>query len=356
MALEHRILVAGFNYENPKNPMFLQCCNNRMTRFLEKSSHPDDLVFTLFDVAGGTVRQSRVDTKTKRRGWTDLPGFSFKTVTTANYSKFVVGNENHFDTNPDKIMSITDVYTFVQSIGTGTEKGTVEELNFFSHGWMGGPILVNSFDATANDPSKPRDPADKDARYLKDFIAPNMDATAILNFNAAFSGDGFVWTWGCSFARSLNVVLSRLFSTHLLKTTPLNKLKDTDKVTLDFSDDAKPPTPDDDFNVIVHSYFPGGKLSHNSYTITVTIKQIKELLQQRMGATYTAWLSNATGISSIGALPGTYADGEKNVRLPQMVIPQRKPPYDDDLSRSVKFYITVAGATQDPENRGYGQY
>jgi len=352
MAIEHRILVAGFNYENPSNPMFLQSCNNRMTRFLQKGPHPENMVFTLFDVAGGTLQQSKVDPKTKRRDWTKLK--TFTPVTTANYSSFKVGQENHFDTKPAGVISVTDVYSFVQDIGNGADKGTVEELNFFSHGWMGGPILVNSFEDDAIAKTPKRDPNDKDAR-TKDFNDVNMNADARLKFNAAFSGTGFVWTWGCSFARVANIILSRLFSTPLFRRTPWGKLKDTDKFTLDFSDDAKPPSADDDFNAIV-KLLPGGRLSHNSYTVTVTLKQIKDLYLRMINATYTAVLSGQTGISSIGALPGTYADGEKKVPLPQMIVPQSSPPYDDNLSRTIKFYTTYMAVFEDPENRGYGQF
>ncbi len=354
MATQHFILVAGFNYENDKNPTFLQSCNNRMTRTLEKASAPESMIFTLFDVAGGTVTQSKVDPKTKRRGWTKLQ--TFTAVTRANYSSFKVGVENHFDTKPAGIMSITDVYKFVEDIGASSDKGTVEELNFFSHGWMGGPILVNSFDPTSDDPSQPRNPNDKDARIFKDFVPPTMDATALVNFNTAFAGDGFVWTWGCSFARAAHVVLSQLFKTSKYRTTPPAKIKDTDKFTLDFSEDAKTPSPTDDFNTIVNTLLPGGKKSGRSYTITVTFKQIKDLFHLELDSAYAAVLASSTNITGIGAMPGTYADTEKNVRLPQMLVPQRMPPYDDDLSATVKFYTTFMGMSLDPENRGYGQF
>jgi len=354
MSIQNILLVAGFNYENARNPTFLQSCNNRMARLLEKSRSSTDMVFTLFDVAGGVIMQSQVDPKTKKRSWNEMQRFTG--VTTANYSSFVTGKENRFDTNASGVMSITDVYKFVQTIGAGSDKGTVIELNFFSHGWMGGPILVNSIDAAPGDASKPRDPGDKDARRWKDFIAPNMDATALANFRAAFAATGIVWTWGCSFYRAAHIVLSQLFKTSKFRSTPPAKIKDTDKFTLDFSDDDPNP-----FNEIVNEILPGGKRSGRSYTVTVTFLRIKDAFDSLLSDNYSATIATVipSGATTFGALPGTGADYEeldKNVRLPLMVVPTRMPPFSNDFSKSLLFYKNHMTVQFDPEHRGYGAF
>lgn len=354
MPVQNFVLVAGFNYENDKNPSFLQDSNNRMTRLLAKAASADDMVFTIFDVGAGKVTQSAVTPPVKKRAVTTLQ--TFTAVTRANYSRFVVKEQNHFDTKPAGIMSITDVYEFVQKIGAGTDHGTLMELSFFSHGWAGGPILVNSFESTANDPGKPRDPDDKDARIFKDFIAPTMDTTALSNFRAAFASSGIVWTWGCSFVRAGHVVLSQLFKSKKFKSTPPGEIKDTDKFTLDFGEDAKTPSPDDDFNIIANVILPGGKLSGRSYTVTKTFAEIKAAFKSLIDNTYSAKIAAATGATTFGALPGTYADEEKNVKLPLMVVPTKIPPYDDNLTANLTFYKTYMGVKLDPENRGYGTF
>jgi hypothetical protein len=201
---------------------------------------------------GGVIKQSKVDAKTSRRVWSDLQTFS--RVTAANYSGFTTGEENTFNKNPSGVMSITDIYALIQGIGGGADKGTVIELSFFSHGFMGGPILVNSFDTT-NDPVI-RDSDDKDARQSKDFQAPTMDAKALGNFKAAFADSAVVWIWGCVFNSAVNKVLGRLFKTSKFRSTPPGKLKDTEKFTLDFSEDNPKPSPDDDFNTIVGTILP----------------------------------------------------------------------------------------------------
>jgi hypothetical protein len=355
MAIQHVLLVAGFNYENAGNPVFLQCCNNRMTRLLSKSKSSDDLVFTLFDVGGGVIQQSKVDPVTKKRSWKVLQNLT--AVTKANYSKFVTGEENQFDKNPSGVMSITDVYAFVQSIGAGPEKGTVLELSFFSHGFMGGPIIVNSFDHSGSPTA--RDPNDKDGRRLKDFIAPNMDATALANFRGAFASPAVVWIWGCVFFRALNIILSQIFKTSKFRTTSPGKLKDADRFTLDFSEDDPHPSADDDFNTVVRIL--GGTPSKKSFTKTVSLLDIKTILDEKMTDAYAAAISRVmpAGVTVFAALPGTgtdYEELDKSVRLPLMLVPRRSPPYPNDFSRSVTFYKNYLDSALDPENHGYGAF
>jgi hypothetical protein len=353
MATQNVILVAGFNYENANNPAFLDSCNNRMTRLLAKSTAAADMVFTLFDVGGGLVKQSAVNSATKKRAWTNVK--TFTAVTTANYSPFVTGQQNHFNQSPAGIMSITDVYAFVQNIGGGADKGTLAELSFFTHGWQGGPILVNTRDPTSLDPTQPRNADDKDARLFKDFIAPTMDTTPLANFKGAFSPTGIIWTWGCSFVRAGHIVLSRLFKTSKFRSTPSGKIKDTDTFDLDFS--VSKPTPTlQDFNSIVNDILPGGTVHGNNYTVTKSFLDIKNAFKTLMANTYSAKISAATGAKVFAALPGTYADQEKGVKLPLMLVPTKAPPYDDNLTANLAFYKTVLGVILDPENRGYGTF
>jgi hypothetical protein len=352
MPIQNVMLVAGFNYENAKNPVFLERCTNRMARMLNSRSTSGELVFTLFDVGGGLIRQSSVDPKTKNRSWIELSRFT--PVTTANYSSFVTGQENEFDQNSLGTMSITNVYDFVKDIGAGPNKGTLLELSFFSHGWSGGPILVNSFESKAQ--TTGRDPADKDARLWKDFVTPYMDATELAKFRAAFAATGIVWTWGCAFYRPANIILSRLFKTSKYSSTPPSAIKDTDKFTLNFSEDTTKPRGKADFDDIVNDLLPGGKLSGRSYSITATFRTIKNAFKTLVADTYSTQVAAATGAKTFGALPGTSADYEKSVRLPLMVIPTRKPPYDDNFTPNLKFYKTHLGVQIDPENRGYGAF
>jgi hypothetical protein len=359
MATQNIILVAGFNYENARNPTFLQSANNRMSRLLAKSKSSADLVFTLFDVGGGVIKQSKVDPKVGKRSWNEIKRFN--SVTTANYSSFVTGKENVFDKNPSGVMSITDIYSFVQDIGAGSDKGTVTELSFFTHGFMGGPILVNSFEGTSFIGSASRDSDDKDARQVKDFIAPTMEPAALAKFTAAFADTSIVWIWGCVFNAAANRVLGRLFKSSKFRSTAPGKIKDTDKFTFDFSEDDPAPSPDDAFNNIVNLMLPGGKLSGRDYTVNVTFQKIKDSFERTMSRTYADKISKAilSGGIVFAALPGTgtdYEELDKNVRLPLMVVPTRMPPFSNNFSQSLLFYKTYLNIGFDPENRGYGAF
>src|SRR5690606_7934274 len=107
----------------------------------------------------------------------------------ANYDVVKSGKETyyHFKNNQFTTMSIVDIYKTVQEIGKNEPKSLVE-LSFFSHGWMGGPILVNSFDdrqlhipvvGRIPVPNGFRDPDDRDPRTALDFIPPNMSPAAL---------------------------------------------------------------------------------------------------------------------------------------------------------------------------------
>lgn len=375
MPTKNVLLVAGYNYENDLNPNFPKYCNNRMIRLLAKSKAPHDLVFTIFDVGGGVIKQNKADPKTKKRSWSELK--KFNKVTRANYEDYKRGIENHYITipdddpkfKPDGVMSIVDVYEFVQNIGSGSDKKSVIELSFFSHGWAGGPILVNSFDDNSSDPTKKRLTNDKDARQWKDFVAPTMDAAALDNFISAFSPSGLIWIWGCSWDLAVHKTLSALFKTSKYRKSPPGKLKDTDKFTLHFSEDSKPPVSYDWFNNIVRNFLPGGTLkghvvladdksiSGTEYTVTQTFQEIKDKISRRADfQNYSANIAIATMVDTYGALPGTYTDEEKGVLHPLMIIPNRIPPYSDDLRATLYFYKTYMKSTFDPENRGYGHF
>ena len=95
-------------------------------------------------------------------------------------------------------MGIAEVYRYIENIGR-LRPGTLEELSFLSHSFWGGPITFNTQEVSpyqlgdAND--NQRDPADRDARFWKDFNSTNMPNKA--QFVAAFSATPLVKVWGC---------------------------------------------------------------------------------------------------------------------------------------------------------------
>src|SRR5262249_51766217 len=127
--------------------------------------------------------------------------------------------------------SIKDVYAFVNQIGA-KEPGTLAEPSIFSHAYYEGPILVNSSDSGQ---SIARDPDDKDGRYKKDFIPPDMLAKDLALFQKAFASGGSIWIWGCDASKVYAYVFDKVAKTQKYKTTAPGKLRDTHVFTFEFT-------------------------------------------------------------------------------------------------------------------------
>jgi hypothetical protein len=351
------VLVAGFDHER-SGVDFEQLALNRMALLIERHrlaqarAKASALMamqtaprFVLFDVKSGIVRRSEVWKPKGERKWTEIARFN--PVSAANYS----GGGHVFDTDPAGVLSITDVYRHVQQIGR-TEPGSLAELSVLSHGWVGGPILVNSFDRTAPGTLE-RDPDDRDARADKDFEPPNMDAAAKADFQKAFATDAFVWTWGCVFANSPRQVLHRVVNARKYRRAGSRTLPDTETFKLSFSQEHA-----DTFFDVDPAFFPArGADGKFPLTFTRTLADIKTFLSGRLGATYCQSIAIAAQVPCFGALSGTYADYEKGRRSNKvMLIPTKKPPYADDFAGYIRFYTKYLKRELDPEGRHYGRY
>lgn len=90
------------------------------------------------------------------------------------------------------ISHIKQVYAHLDNVGRNAP-GSVRELSFFSHGWVEGPILVNTYDR--REPwDRRRSANDYDPR-MKDFDPPNLSKWSKLP--AAFHPQGEFRSWGC---------------------------------------------------------------------------------------------------------------------------------------------------------------
>jgi hypothetical protein len=87
-----------------------------------------------------------------------------------------------------------------------------------------------------------------------------------------------------------------------------------------------------------------------------TFAEIKAFFISMLNNTYFHILALVSKVPCFAAFPGTYADYEKGVSLPLMVVPTKVPPYSDNFIRSIQFYTTYFGLALDPEGRHYGRY
>jgi hypothetical protein len=350
------VLVAGFDYQQ-EGVDFAAIALNRMRLLIRRHEAAQRAAnaplgrmiqtaprFVLFDCRSGLVRHA---TATARAKWTWTELARFKPVGPANYSSRTDGR-HVFDTDQAGTLSITDVYEHVRGIGK-TEPGSLGELSFLSHGWMGGPILVNSWDG-AGAATHARDPNDKDARMWKDFVAPTTDDTSRAEFRSAFAGDGHVWVWGCAFANGPRQLMHRVLSSAKYRHAPLGRISGAEKFRLTFEREHAEAFFQYD------SFFPN-RGADNEYPLTFerTFAEIKAYFGRQLG-TYCKAIAGAAGVPCFGALPGTYADYERGVAQPVMVIPTRKPPYADDFTRPIQLYTTYLGVHLDAEGRHYASY
>jgi hypothetical protein len=354
------MLVAGFDYER-SGVDFQSIAMHRLERLLRKHAAASKTAkltpaqmadtaprFIVVDVKSGTIRKRLMDSNGKW-AWTDVA--SFDPVSSANYTP-IPGSPRHvFDRNQAGRMSIMDIHAHVRELGR-TEPGSLAELSFFSHGWVGGPLLVNSDEGAAFKGQPDRDPDDKDPRMVKDFTGAQMDATGRAEFRAAFDTDGFMWAWGCAFANAPRQVLHQVLNSRKYRTNKLGELKDEDTFHFDFSRAHA-----EQFFEKIPSFFPA-RNADGTFPLKFerTFAEIKAFFVSMVNNTYFHLLALVANVPCFAALPGTYADYEKGVSLPLMVVPTKVPPYSDNFLRSIQFYTTYFGLALDPEDRHYGRY
>jgi hypothetical protein len=350
------IILIGFDYQGG-GVDFASIARNRQKRLL--AAIPQ-ITVTLMDVGAGTKVVSAMTL-----GPSGIPVRTVTTATThsrvtsANYSTGL-GHHAKFDQDQGGRMSITDLYAAIQTIGADrATASSLIEVSVFSHGRMGGPILVNSDDHRTG--SMDRDADDKDARIWKDFVPPNMSAAQLTAFQAAFAPTGVWWSWGCAFTYSYRQVTHRFINSPLYKRNPVGTLKDSDRMTFSFPQEMAQAIYEDDLTFFPQTKWASGRKvgKFKDLRFERTVKEIKEFFLRGVDDTYHRAVRRAAGISVRGALLGTYADYESNdrsIKLPLMEIPRNVRIFGTDFTRYLTMWTKVLGFTLDTEGHGYGVF
>jgi len=350
------ILVAGVDYEF-NGVDFRLFCDNRMKRLAARNKKNEDLTFRILDVRKGEVTTHELTFPMGKRveKITKLTPSPFKGISKANYDRTVVAGETHYrfkEGQRDK-MSVLDVYRTLQQVGVDAP-GTLAELSVFSHAWMGGPILVNSFDdgiihltvpspvgrfrVPLSLPSGARDPDDMDPRAAKDFVAPTMTAAALANLQAAFHPDGFIWIWGCAFPRVVHQML------HRIERHPSYKdrgVPDDEVFRISNFESAHADTLED-------WLLPERGPIPDKTKIEIEFKFLTHFFCKVTEASYTHAIARNAKVKAFGGLMGTYSDYDKGT-LPLMSVHK-------GFARHFTFYQNYLGFGFDPEGRKYGEY
>jgi hypothetical protein len=313
-----------------------------MERWKRVNSSKTDLRFIIFDFVGGTVDTHDVTFVSGVEKISSKTENKFAPVTSASYDRVVNDHGYGFKRGQTTVMSITDIYAAVGDIGR-TNPGTLVELSFFSHGWMGGPILVNSCDRFSSSSScfggttkSERDPDDKDPRSFKDFISPTMSPVQLKQFRDAFHPNGFVWIWGCTFTKAYFWTLSKLIKKYGTK-----GLTDEKSIKLVYSAE--------EINFIWNCAGTG-KCSSVPVTWDTDFKTIKQYICEGIASTYASVIAQAAGKNTYAALLGTYAvyQNGSTVRNPLMTV--------EGFSSIKNFYDNYLSMKLDPAGLGYGTY
>jgi hypothetical protein len=345
------LLVSGVDYEF-KGVDFRELANNRRKFLLKKNTKHEDVRFTTMDVRAGEVEQREVTFPGGKRTETVTSSKTFDPVGKASYD--MTGGHPTFKPKQYKVMSITDVYAKVEDIGN-SDPGSLAELSIFSHGWMGGPILVNSYDDRRMEISIPvpmaapvtmtipvtgtsRDPDDKDGRPQFDFQAPTMDAAKLALFRKAFASDGFAWLWGCAFPRVVHHSMWAMEHAKAYKSSGLG-----DDVVLDMTQVTT-----DDIGFLEKLLAPklGAFPSHTS--AKVAFKWMKWAICIANISAYATALATAANVDVRAAALGTYAEYDTGGDRLMNVYP--------GFTGHFTFYKNYMGFTFDPEGRRYAVY
>jgi len=340
---KHVILVAGYDYTGG-GVSFETLCLNQMHHLLQKY-RDIPLKFTLFSFKEGRVQSTLAPTSDRDFSWVEVQ--RFRPITLANYTG------NVFNRNQDGVMSIMNVYAYIQDLAKN-EPRSLLELNIFSHGYIDGPILVNSNDTRpASDPN--RDDKDKDGRALKDFRAPNMVSPTLNLFQSAFDPGGRIWIFGCVFDYPSRDVLHQILKSSVYRQTAPGKLKDS--VTFQFIFTVEQAR---NYFLVDTNFFPSTDArGNNPLRFVRDFSKVKAFITRRLNRTYAFHMVKVSKVACYAALPGTYADyeeGKVHVQYPLMVIPKAKPPFDDNFTKYIEFYKSYFYMAEDPEGRGYGIY
>ncbi len=282
------MILVGFDYQGG-GVDFAGIARNRQARLV--ATNPG-LTVTTMDVGAGTTAVSSVATVKGKPVRSVTTTQTHSAVSAANYSTGL-GHHTLFDRSEAGRMSITDLYTAVQRVGAAkSTAGGLVEVSVFSHGWMGGPILVNSED---NRDGAERDPADKDARVRKDFATPNVTVAQLAAFKAAFAPGAFWWNWGCSFTSAYRQVTHRFINTPVYRRTPAGKLKDTDKIPFEFTQEMA-----QDFYEADAVFFPQGKQAASKgvqkfkdLVFERTVRQVKDFFLRGVHRSYHSALAGS---------------------------------------------------------------
>lgn len=340
--MRHHVFVAGVDYEQPRNDFkratdFLQYADRRATYLRDLLPNGSEARFEIFDVRSGIVKTEEVFVKDGKKIVKRSSEQKFERISEKSYEiPSEPGGEPRYKRGSQpRVLSITDVYRALAEVGD-KQPGSLVEFSVFSHGAMGGPILVNSYAESRYTARGLRDPQDKDGRSVVDFISPNMEPKFKERLNRSFDKKlGHAWFWGCSFPIVYNKFFNRVEAKVSMSSKPgevfeFNGLTDSEIELIE--------------DLIGNNL--GNPIRNRS--VKLRYEWIKYIYCAGTALCYPHQFARAANVVTYGALLGTYAEFEVG-KPPFMGVAGR-------FFRRLAFYKRHLGIRLDPENRNFGEY
>lgn len=355
--MKQYVLVAGVDYDF-HGVNFRTLADNRRKLLTAANKTKTALRFILLDIRAGAIVVTDVAYPDGQKEESQSQTTPWKPVGPTSYSALPDGSggtHNVFKNGQYDKASILDVYAKIREIGLN-DPGTLVEVSFLCHGWMGGPILVNSYDdrraivpvpSTGSVPPSllltitgtNRDPDDHDPRGHFDFVAPTMDAVALATFRRAFSSDAVIWLWGCAFPRVVHHLLWAMERAPAYKATGLS---DDDTLVMD-------AVQKDDVDYLERYLASLIGVFPSRSTITVKFKYLKYAICAMNAQGYAWQICEAAQVTTHSAALGTYADYDQSGANPVMHV-------DPNFSAHFAFYKNYLDFAFDSEGRHYAIY
>lgn len=351
------IICAAVNYEQPSSELFFNYSQRRAGQLLKGVPRGEDARVDLYDFKSGSVQTRSItwtNGKLTEHRSTKKP---FRPITMDDYIPMPGTAEKFgFKDGRTGVMSILDIYDAIAAIGR-EQPNNLEEVSIFSHAYLQGPIMVNSYDdrvvklpaalqlgtggqAYRDIQGTERDPDDMDCRAQYDFTAPTAPPDRLAVMRIAFSSRGRIWTWGCNFDWKANSVLSAVRRA-IAGRTDLG-----DDTVLVFKNLTKQQLAS--FAEFRQSLKIDRDAMYRTRSCAVTFKGIKQAMWDKISASYAFQAAQGIKVPAIGAIFGTYASFDQG--NPELMS------ISADTASNVSLYRKYFGIRTDDEGRNYGVF
>ncbi len=339
------LLVAGNEYRGGGTDFAIFCRRRAQYLLATRANwrNNPDLEFILFDPKRGHVQTAQPQNGNLR--------WQTNNDTYQHLDRRVHYQNHRFKQQATRVLSVADVYQYIMQIGQ-ERSGTIAELSFFGHGWIGGPLLVNSYERDefkrgAN--KRLRDPWDKDGR-TKDTNIHNMDNQQFAYFISAFQPNAHIWLWGCASSRMYKSVIQAVRSAAAFRAKRYGTHVDTDRFSLSFSQNFAERYFSSD-PVFFQRSLSVQPISQRSFERT--LREVKDFLIRGICHSYAGQLAYNSQIKVYGSILGTGSDFERSGTHRLMAVPKSSEVYGYSFNHIISFFKTYLRLSEDPENRGY---